>query len=78
MKHCARCGSSEINEGNDYPLKHGRSLGVDGHLCDVCYWRGRAEMNRAVLVELADSVEYWSEYDVPLGIIDRIKEAIRI
>lgn len=29
-----------------------------------------------VLRELEQSCEYWSEYDVPLGIVDRIKSAI--
>ena len=29
----------------------------------------------AVLTELEASAAYWSEYDVPLGIVDRIKEA---
>jgi len=31
---------------------------------------------RAVLTELDESCEYWSEYDVPLGIVDRIKAAL--
>jgi len=30
----------------------------------------------AVVQELADSSAYWSEYDVPLGIADRIRAAI--
>jgi hypothetical protein len=30
----------------------------------------------AVLLELAESASYWSEYDVPLGIVDRINAAI--
>jgi hypothetical protein len=30
----------------------------------------------AVCQELEESVEYWSEYDVPLGIADRIRAAI--
>jgi hypothetical protein len=30
----------------------------------------------AVLQELAESADYWSEYDVPLGIVDRINAAI--
>ena len=29
-----------------------------------------------VLLELKESAEYWSEYDVPLGIVDRIKFAL--
>lgn len=30
----------------------------------------------AVLLELQESAAYWSEYDVPLGIVDRIDAAI--
>lgn len=30
----------------------------------------------AVLKELQESASYWSEYDVPLGIVDRINQAI--
>jgi hypothetical protein len=30
----------------------------------------------AVLKELQESAAYWSEYDVPIGIVDRINEAI--
>ena len=30
----------------------------------------------AVVEELLESAAYWSEYDVPLGIVDRIKAAI--
>lgn len=30
----------------------------------------------AVCEELAESAYYWSEYDVPLGIVDRLKAAI--
>lgn len=30
----------------------------------------------AVLQELQESASYWSEYDVPLGIVDRINSAI--
>ena len=31
-----------------------------------------------VLQELAESSSYWSEYDVPLGIVERIKDAIAL
>lgn len=37
MNNCNRCGSYAINHKS-----HGRD-GSDGHLCDVCYWRKRAE-----------------------------------
>ena len=30
----------------------------------------------AIVKELQESVSYWSEYDVPLGIVDRINTAI--
>jgi len=30
----------------------------------------------AVCEELVESAEYWGEYDVPIGIVDRLKEAI--
>lgn len=30
----------------------------------------------AVLQELQESASYWSEYDVPLGVVDRINSAI--
>ncbi len=30
----------------------------------------------AVLKDLEESVDYWSEYDVPIGIVDRIKAAL--
>lgn len=29
----------------------------------------------AVLAELEQSAAYWSEYDVPLGIVDRVRAA---
>ena len=29
----------------------------------------------AVLTELEQSAAYWSEYDVPLGIVDRVRSA---
>ena len=38
MKECKRCGSYAINH-----TLHGRD-GSDHDLCDVCYWRKRAEV----------------------------------
>lgn len=38
MSQCKRCSSHAIN-----PTLHGRQPGVDLDLCDVCYWRMRAE-----------------------------------
>jgi len=41
MKQCKRCGSFAVN-----PHLHGREKGKDLHLCDVCYWRKRAESSK--------------------------------
>lgn len=40
---CSECGSFAINHHC-----HGRD-GSDGHLCDVCYWRTRAERTQTEL-----------------------------
>jgi hypothetical protein len=42
MNSCTRCGSYAIN-----PAIHGRTKGADLDLCDVCYWRKRAEVSEA-------------------------------
>lgn len=34
------------------------------------------EKSVIVLEELAESAEYWSEYDVPIGIVEKIKTTI--
>jgi len=31
---------------------------------------------RTVVEELIDSADYWGEYDVPVGIVDRMRRAI--
>lgn len=36
------------------------------------------EAMKSVLEELEESVDYWSEYDVPVGIQDRIKYALAL
>lgn len=38
--------------------------------CELCRQLAAAE---DVCRELLESAEYWGEYDVPLGIVDRIK-----
>lgn len=38
MKKCNRCGSYAVNPG-----RSGRDESSDLDLCDVCYWRKRAE-----------------------------------
>lgn len=45
MSSCTRCGSFAIN-----PHCHDRVKGADLDLCDVCYWRKRAEELRAVML----------------------------
>lgn len=39
MKKCKRCSSYAINHNS-----HGRD-GSEPELCDVCYWRKKAEKN---------------------------------
>ena len=42
---CIICGSSAIN-----PRLHGREENKDIDLCDVCYWRHRADLNFSNLI----------------------------
>ena len=51
---CSECGSFAINH-----QCHGRD-GSDGHLCDVCYWRTRAER---LQTELANTENQLNEAD---------------
>lgn len=48
MNCCIRCRSYAIN-----PTQHGRD-GTDNELCDVCYWRYRAEVSQGFLQRIAD------------------------
>lgn len=48
---CKRCGSYAIN-----PHCHGREEDIDLDLCDVCYWRKRAEQ---AIQKLADQDTRW-------------------
>ena len=45
---CKRCGSYAIN-----PKHHGRD-DRDLDLCDVCYWRQRAENYKILLIQQLD------------------------
>ena len=45
MKRCSRCGSFAINHHS-----HGRD-GSDPDLCDVCYWRKRAEFGGSTVTD---------------------------
>ena len=45
MIPCKKCGSYAINHAH-----HGRD-GSDGDLCDVCYWRKRADAAELAIIE---------------------------
>jgi hypothetical protein len=44
---------------------------IENNLCKF------APQMYSVLKELQESASYWSEYDVPLGIVDRINEVLK-
>ena len=46
MGPCKICGSHAIN-----PHLHNRVLGEDSDLCDVCYWRVRANEARRMCID---------------------------
>lgn len=56
------------------------------HICEMKSWMDEDQANAQlisaapdllkVLEELRECSDYWSEYDVPLGIVDRINAAI--
>lgn len=56
------CGSFAIN-----PMLHGRVQGVDEHLCDVCYWRRRAEeiaALRAKVERLEEALAFYGQHRI--------------
>ena len=55
MAQCKKCGSFAINHGI-----HGRD-GSDPGLCDVCYWRKRADVMAALIRELVSVVTHDGE-----------------
>lgn len=63
-----------------YPVKgsFGNYLYAEQQASWVAWQEQQQEIDRlrAVLAELDESSEYWSEYDVPLGIVGRIKAAL--
>jgi hypothetical protein len=59
--------STEALEGDDAP----RKLREDRDLL-----LAQRDELLAVVQELEESASYWSEYDVPLGIVDRLRAAI--
>ena len=48
MQQCKVCGSYAIN-----PQMHGRDK-TDLDLCDVCYWRKRADQYDSLVIELIE------------------------
>jgi hypothetical protein len=57
-----------------------RLPGEDGEehckrMCKIA-WSNGADKLLAVCQELEESASYWSEYDVPIGIVDKLKAAI--
>jgi hypothetical protein len=56
MSSCKVCGSQAINPG-----KHGRDLTSNIDLCDVCFWRKRAEDYAAQNFKLIKVVEGYSK-----------------
>ena len=45
-------------------------------MCENAHLIAAAPDLLAVVKELETSASYWSEYDVPLGIVDRLRAAI--
>ena len=64
---CKICGSYAIN-----PHSHGRKPRVDVDLCDVCYWRTRAEVSKVALEKIWDR----TAKAYPLSIITMPKHAL--
>lgn len=48
-----KCGSLAINNH-----LHGRD-GTDSELCDVCYWRKRADLGNEVKLQFTSLVDKW-------------------
>jgi len=70
MNNC-KCGSYAINENS-----HGRAPRVDIDLCDVCYWRTRANscqaQNDALMLEYCpdemtpEQLDEWAAHQEPV------------
>jgi len=64
---CKRCGSYAINHNH-----HGRD-GSDPDLCDVCYWRKRAEEENEACAKLCESHYSHKAKDCAEEIRERVK-----
>ena len=61
----------ELEAAMDYQMREEGALrdGLDAE-------REKLERLKTVLTEVRECAEYWSEYDVPVGIVDRMDEAL--
>ena len=64
VRRCARCRSGAIN-----PSDHGRTEGADLDLCDVCYWRKRAQPEPRPISDAPTDgtfvLAHWSVHEYP-------------
>ena len=64
VRRCTRCRSGAIN-----PSDHGRTDGVDLDLCDVCYWRKRAQPEPRPISDAPTDgtfvLAHWSVHEYP-------------
>ena len=64
VRRCTRCRSGAIN-----PSDHGRTEGTDLDLCDVCYWRKRAQPEPRPISDAPTDgtfvLAHWSVHEYP-------------
>ena len=65
MNECKRCGSHAINHHC-----HGRD-GTEPELCDVCYWRKRAEKYQQIAVLAHDELLRGNDDATIIAILER-------
>jgi len=81
---CPSCGKEYHNHlGLIGTCKQLQELQIENEqLKEFCIWmtgyREENEKLRSIVKELLESAAYWSEYDVPIGIVERMKEALEI
>ena len=67
-------------------LEHGETIEEPAYAADsilatvTALWSQRRKGAQLLEVckELSECAEYWSEYDVPIGIVDRLNNAIKL
>jgi len=81
LKPCPFCGDeAELRESFGYYVTCTACLSgsdvYDTEIEAIKAWNNRSTKQIIELLdELIETSEYWSEYDVPLGLHDRIKQA---